>query len=181
MPRRVYTYADGLGWGSYNLAETVGAYLLTVGLLMIFANLAWSRFRGAASGPDPFRGGTLEWATTSPPPVYNFAVVPTVTSPYPNWDEADREQDRRRLQQGALVLDEGHETPSSTVRDGYLDGVLEMPEESWWPLVTAVCVTCVFAFVLVSHYAIAGVFLLLTAFAIVGWHMQEPAEEPALS
>jgi cytochrome c oxidase subunit 1/cytochrome c oxidase subunit I+III len=179
MPRRVYTYSDGLGWGSYNLAETIGAYLLTAGLLTIFANLVWSRFRGPASGPDPFHGGTLEWATTSPPPPYNFAVVPTVTSPYPNWDEADREQDRRRLEQGQLVLDEGHETPSSTVRDAYFDDVLEMPEESWWPLVTAVCVTCVFAFVLVSHYAIAGVFLLLTALAIVGWHLQEPDEEPA--
>src|ERR1044071_8732744 len=103
MPRRVYTYEDGLGWGSYNVAETVGAYLLTVGLVMIFANLAWSRLRGAPAGRDPFHGGTLEWATTSPPPDYNFAVVTEVTSAYANWDEP----------RGELVLDHGHETPAT--------------------------------------------------------------------
>src|SRR5213079_399282 len=86
MTRRVYTYPNGMGWGAYNLAETIGSFLLTVGLLMVFGNLFWSRFRGVPSGPDPFYGGTLEWATTSPPPHYNFAVIQIVSSPYPNWD-----------------------------------------------------------------------------------------------
>src|SRR5213595_2867272 len=54
MTRRVYTYPNGMGWGAYNLSETVGAFILTAGLLMIFANLAYSRFRGPAAGPDPF-------------------------------------------------------------------------------------------------------------------------------
>src|SRR5919108_1355125 len=47
MTRRIYTYHAGYGWDAYNLAETVGAFILAVGLLLIFANLAWSRFRGA--------------------------------------------------------------------------------------------------------------------------------------
>src|SRR5437868_1920698 len=131
MPRRVYTYPHGLGWDPYNLSETIGSYILPTGLLMIFANLAWSRFRGAVAGPDPFYGGTLEWATSSPPPHYNFSVIPTVSSPYPNWDREDREHDALRLERGTLTLEGGHETPGSTVRDGYLDEVLEMPPESW--------------------------------------------------
>src|SRR5207248_2064391 len=77
MPRRVYTYQPHLGWDAYNLSETIGAFILTAGLLTIFGNLVWSRFRGLPSGPDPFYGGTLEWTTTSPPPHYNFAVIPT--------------------------------------------------------------------------------------------------------
>jgi heme/copper-type cytochrome/quinol oxidase subunit 1 len=177
MTRRVYTYHSGYGWDTSNLIETVGAFILTVGLLMIFANLAWSRFRGAPSGPDPFHGGTLEWTTSSPPPPYNFPVIPQVTSPYPNWDPPDRARDRRRLERGQLVFEEGHETPASTVRDGLLDEVLEMPSESWWPLVTAALITGIFAFLLTSHYAIAGILALLATLAAVAWHSQEP-EEP---
>jgi len=147
---------------------------------MIFANLAWSRFRGPVAGADPFHGGTLEWTTTSPPPPYNFPVIPEVTSPYPNWDPPDRERDRRRLERGQLVLDAGHETTASTVRDGLLDEILEMPSESWWPLVTAACITAIFAFLLTSHFAIAGIFALTAALAVVGWHWREPEEpEPA--
>jgi heme/copper-type cytochrome/quinol oxidase subunit 1 len=177
MPRRVYTYPSSTGWDAYNLSETVGAYILTGGLLMIFANLAWSMFRGEASGPDPFHGGTLEWTTSSPPPPYNFPVIPEVTSPYPNWDPPDRQRDQRRLERGELVLEEGHETPASTVRDGLIDEVLRMPSESWWPVVTAALITGIFAFILTSHYAIAGFFTLMTALAAVAWHGEEP-EEP---
>jgi len=176
MPRRVYTYQRGLGWDAYNLSETIGAFILTAGLLLIFGNLLWSRFRGPPAGPDPFFGGTLEWATSSPPPHYNFAVIPTVTSPYPNWDRADREEDARKLEAGELVLEEGHETPASTVRDGYLDEVLEMPSESWWPLTLGLLITVIFVMLLLAHFVIAGIFGALAVLALGGWHLQEPAE-----
>jgi cytochrome c oxidase subunit I len=176
MPRRVYTYQRGLGWDAYNLSETIGAFILTAGLLLIFGNLLWSRFRGPLAGPDPFFGGTLEWATSSPPPHYNFAVIPTVTSPYPNWDRADRDEDARKLEAGELVLEEGHETPASTVRDGYLDEVLEMPSESWWPITLGLLVTLVFVMLLLAHFVIAGIFGALAVLALGGWHLQEPAE-----
>src|ERR671929_1118042 len=179
MPRRVYTYQPHLGWDAYNLSETIGAFILTAGLLTIFGNLVWSRFRGLPAGPDPFFGGTLEWTTTSPPPHYNFAVIPTVTSPYPNWDRADRDEDARRLEAGELVLEEGHETPASTVRDGYLDEVLEMPSESWWPITLGLFVTLLFVMLLLSHFVIAGIFGALAVLALGGWHLQEPAEAEA--
>jgi cytochrome c oxidase subunit I len=179
MPRRVYTYQPHLGWDAYNLSETVGAFILTAGLLTIFGNLVWSRFRGLPAGPDPFFGGTLEWTTTSPPPHYNFAVIPTVTSPYPNWDREDRVEDARRLEAGELVLEEGHETPASTVRDGYLDEVVEMPSESWWPLVLGLGVTLVFVMLLLAHFVVAGIFSALCVLAVAGWHLQEPAEAEA--
>ena len=145
-------------------------------MLTIFGNLLWSRFRGPLAGPDPFFGGTLEWTTTSPPPHYNFAVIPTVTSPYPNWDRADRDEDARRLESGELVLEEGHETPASTVRDGYLDEVLEMPSESWWPVTLGLLVTLVFVMLLLGHFFVAGIFGALALLALGGWHAQEPAE-----
>jgi cytochrome c oxidase subunit I+III len=174
MPRRVYTYPHGLGWDPYNLVETVGAFVLAAGLLAIFANLVLSRFRGPPAGPDPFFGGTLEWATASPPPEYNFAVIPTVTSPYPNWDRPDRAKDALKLEEGVLTLEEGHETPASTVADGVLDEVLEMPSESAWPLVVGVFVTAGFVMLLTGHVVIAAICGGLTALALAGWHTQEP-------
>ena len=176
MTRRVYTYEPHLGWDAYNLSETIGAFILAGGLLLIFTNLVWSRFRGAPAGPDPFYGGTLEWATSSPPPEYNFTVIPKVTSPYPNWDREDREEDARRLEHGLLVLEEGHETPASTVRDGYLDEVLDMPSESPWPVTVAFCVALMFVMLLTSHFAIAGIFAALAALALAAWHSKEPQE-----
>jgi cytochrome c oxidase subunit I+III len=177
MPRRVYTYPHGLGWDPYNLTETIGASVLTAGLLTIVANLAVSRFRGPFAGPDPFFGGTLEWATTSPPPEYNFAVIPTVTSPYPNWDRRDRAEDAAKLEQGVLTLEEGHETPASTVADGVLDEVLEMPSESAWPIVLGACVTAAFVMLLTGHVVIAALLGGLVALALAGWHSQEPGSE----
>src|SRR6266513_338849 len=116
MPRRNYTYPSGLGWGSENLAETIGSYLTTVGILLLLGNLVVSYLRGPPAGPDPWHGPTLEWTTSSPPPEYDFAVIPRVTSAYPNWDPADREEDRRRLEAGVL-LDHGHEQVEVTPVD----------------------------------------------------------------
>ncbi|MFL5951180.1 MAG: cbb3-type cytochrome c oxidase subunit I [Gaiellaceae bacterium] len=167
MTRRVYTYHSGFGWDSYNLAETIGAYVLSVGLLMILGNLVWSRFRGLPSGPDPFHGGTLEWMTTSPPPPYNFEVIPTVTSPYPNWD----------LDPGGIALDHGHETQASTVRDGQLDEVLHMPSESGWPIVLGLVVSVFFIMLLTTHYLVAGILAGIVALVVVAWNVHEPAQE----
>jgi cytochrome c oxidase subunit I+III len=176
MTRRVYTYPSGLGWDPYNLSETVGAFLLTAGLLLVFANLVVSRLRGAPAGPDPFGGATLEWTTSSPPPHYNFPVIPTVRSAYPNWDREEREAETRRLERGELVLAEGHETGASTVLDGRLDAVLEMPSESPWPLVLAVAVSLVFVMFLTSHYVVGAVFVGLAGGALGAWHLREPQE-----
>jgi cytochrome c oxidase subunit 1/cytochrome c oxidase subunit I+III len=164
MTRRVYTYHAGFGWDAYNLSETIGAFILTFGLLLIFGNLLWSRFRGPASGPDPFHGGTLEWTTSSPPPPYNFTLIPAVTSPYPNWD---------RIEAG-LPLDHGHETVATSVRDAELDEVLEMPSESGWPIVLAFAVTLVFIMLLTTHFVVASLFAGVAGLALVAWHLQEP-------
>src|SRR5207237_10488540 len=138
MPRVVYAYESGLGWDADNLSETIGAFLLAAGLLLIFGPLLWSRLRGPVSGPDPFFGGTLEWATTSPPPHYNFAVIPKVSSAYPMWDPEDREADVRRLERGELTLEDGHLTPATSSLDADLEEVVDMPSESPWPFLLSV-------------------------------------------
>ncbi|HST16896.1 MAG TPA: cytochrome c oxidase subunit I [Gaiellaceae bacterium] len=176
MTRRVYTYEPQLGWNAYNLIETIGGFVLAAGLLMIAGNLVVSRFRGEPAGPDPFFGGTLEWTIPSPPPAYNFAVIPHVTSPYPNWDRADRDADEDRLERGELVLEHGHETPATTEQDAWLEEILEMPSESPWPLLLALCVALAFVMLLWSHPVVAAVFLGCGVLTLAGWHSDEPVE-----
>ncbi|MBI3028478.1 MAG: cytochrome c oxidase subunit I [Candidatus Rokubacteria bacterium] len=78
MPRRIYTYAGGLGWDLWNLVSTVGVFILALGILVFLAN-AVASLRSAAPAPaDPWDGRTLEWAVASPPPEYNFRHIPTV-------------------------------------------------------------------------------------------------------
>jgi len=86
MPRRIFTYDAGRGWEIYNLVSSAGAVFQAVGLLCFVANLVLSLRRGERAGGDPWDAWTLEWATTSPPPEYNFETLPAVHSRRPLWD-----------------------------------------------------------------------------------------------
>ena len=178
MPRRQYTYPSDLGWEPANLIATLGSYVLGAGLLLVVANLAVSRFRGPRTGRDPFDGATLEWAATSPPAPYNFAVIPAISSPYPMWDERDRAEDERRVARGDLVLAGGHKTPASTVVDGELDEVLDMPSDSPWPVTLAFTVALVFVFLLTGHWTTALVFGGAAAAVLAAWHWREADAQP---
>ena len=86
MPRRIYTYEPGRGWEIWNVIVTIGVFFQAAGILVFVFNLTWSYFRGQVAGNDPWDAWTLEWSTSSPPPEYNYAVVPAVRSRRPLWD-----------------------------------------------------------------------------------------------
>ena len=86
MPRRIYTYEAGRGWEMWNLIVSVGAIFQVAGIACFVFNLVRSYFRGEIADHDPWDAWTLEWATSSPPPSYNFAIDPTVHSRRPLWD-----------------------------------------------------------------------------------------------
>ena len=87
MQRRIYTYSDGLGWGTLNLIVSIGGALFGLGTGITLFNFFWSRRRGLRAPDNPWDADTLEWATPSPPPDYNFAAVPVVHSRHPLWED----------------------------------------------------------------------------------------------
>jgi cytochrome c oxidase subunit I len=91
MPRRVYTYPNLPGWGTLNLISTIGAFILGLSVLAFVWNMIISLRNGQIAGDNPWEAWTLEWATTSPPPVHNFDRVPPVRGRRPLWDLAHPE------------------------------------------------------------------------------------------
>src|SRR5262245_62053579 len=86
MPRRIYTYEAGLGWEIWNQLTTLGAIIQAPSFAIFAYNLVTSVWKGAPAGDNPWDAWTLEWATSSPPPSYNFETIPVVHSRRPLWD-----------------------------------------------------------------------------------------------
>jgi cytochrome c oxidase subunit 1 len=162
MPRRVYTYPAGLGLEVPNLLSTIGAFVVASSVLLFVINGVVSLRRGAPAGPNPWGAPTLDWATSSPPPVYNFDHIPIVESNTPLWDAGGE----LPVVTGLRVDDK--EMLLTTVVAAVPDLREPVPEPSLWPFIASVATGVVFVCSIFSPWSIAAGAIPL-AVALTAW------------
>ncbi len=175
MPRRIYTYPAGLGWETPNLITSAGAFVLAFGLLVYLVNLLISRSRGAPSGANPWDAPSLEWSTPSPPPPYNFAVIPQVASRHPLWEGRLASASGRSDLRTGMALQDGKEALATTAVEAFPDAILKMPEDSPAPFIVTLALSVFFAGLLSQIWWIAGAGALATFAGALVWLWPEQA------
>jgi cytochrome c oxidase subunit 1/cytochrome c oxidase subunit I+III len=182
MPRRIYTYGPDFGWNTLNMISSIGAFVLAIGILLFLVDVAISLRRGARAVDNPWDAPTLEWAVPSPPPDYNFVVIPKVASRHPLWEDRLGETGERSLLNRGWALDDGRETLATTSIDAEPDAILKMPEDSFAPLILAISLSGLFVAMLAQTVG-GGVLALCVGFiAMLTWLWPErvtfrPVEE----
>jgi len=155
MPRRTWTYPEGLGLEIWNQLSTLGAYIFGISALVLVWNLVRSVRSGEEAPADPWSSFSLEWALPSPPKHYNFPALPTVESREPLWSG----DERGRVE--AVTLQEPDREP-------------EMPNPSFWPIMTAAGITLTWGLVMTGVWWVPLIGLAYTAFCVFRWAF-EPA------
>ncbi len=194
MPRRVYTYDSGMGWDLWNIVATVGAFMIGASMLLFIHNAFRSLRKGKRAVDDPWDGRTLEWSISSPPPVYNFAEIPTVHGRDAHWEtkygdghypapvpvaggaisNGDHEANAREVGHAAATAQHG-----SHEEGGH--GGIHMPGLSYYPILVAAGLTMA-GYGVIYHgtltWAFAAVGIGFGMIAAYAWCFEPASEEP---
>lgn len=177
MPRRVYTYQEGIGWWALNLISTIGAFTFALGILLFLINVYRSNYKGERAGENPWGASSLEWAAPSPPPPWGFRKLPIVQSRYPLWEQknlTDGDETTKKVVellakwptkwQGAIVSD---------VFTGQIKEVFWMPNTSFAPFFMALGLAIAFGVLIFDLYWAAAIGLAVALIAYVVWRWPE--------
>src|SRR4051794_33071249 len=170
MPRRVYTYTPEMGWDNLNLLSSAGAVLFAASFALLIFNVVHSLRRGALAADNPWGASTLEWATSSPPPPYNFSRIPVVTHRDPLW------ADGGNLPVVAGLSVERREVLLSSIADAEPHTRESSPEPSIWPLLTAIATTIFFVGSIFTPWAVVWGTPPI-AVALIGWFWPTGSKE----
>jgi len=130
MPRRIYTYAQGNGWGFWNAVSTVGAFTIALSILVFIINFLVTMRRPATAPADPWDGRTLEWTIPSPPPEHNFDRVPVVQARDPLWHQKLLRRFSPPSMESAGTGAQIHEVQEES-------GHIHLPPPSFYPILAA--------------------------------------------
>jgi cytochrome c oxidase subunit 1 len=174
MPRRIYTYDANQGWDLFNMMSSVGTAIIIVATLIFIYNFFSSLKSGPRAGRDPWGASTLEWSIPSPPPEYNFAVLPNVTSRYPLWDVTDGHDLSREHH-------EGHEKRDDRVPTAKELGI-PMPMNTFKPVIAAIGLVTMLGGMALKHvndiafYVVVGGGATMLVVSLYAW-LTSPLEE----
>jgi cytochrome c oxidase subunit I+III len=162
MPRRIYTYQHGMPWAELNLFVSLSSIVLALGFLLFFIDAVRSVRWGAPAGDNPWNASSLEWATASPPPSFNFARIPVVRSADPLWQNPDV-----LAVAGGLRTDR-RELIISTVTEAQPQARESSPRHSIWPFWAAIATTVMLVWSIFSPWAVIWGSIPI-AITLIGW------------
>jgi len=162
MPRRIYTYQHDLPWGGLNLLVSVSAFVLATGFLLFFLDALRSMRWGTPAGDNPWDAPSLEWATASPPPPFNFARIPVVRHGDPLWHEPEM------LPVASGLRIDRRELVVCSVAEAQPEAREASPNNSIWPLLTALATTFMLIWSIFTPWAVVWGSIAV-AVALIGW------------
>jgi cytochrome c oxidase subunit I+III len=178
MPRRVWTYREGLGWEPYNLISTIGAYVLAAGVAVFVVDLVRLMRRKPGVPQNPWNSGTLEWL---PNDVYSTRSIPHVTSLEPLWDQPGLAE---QVEAGQHYLPNaptgGRETLVTSAIEAKPQYVIRMPGNGWahvWAAVFTAACFLLLTVKLVIPSIICGVLAIVSCLVWV-WELDKGPAEP---
>ncbi len=165
MPRRNFTFPEGMGWDVWNLVASLSVLFMIFGVGVFVYNALRSARSGAVAGNDPWDARTLEWAMSSPPPHYNFAEIPVVHGRDALWEQKYPDEEHAAPQPvpagGADEADEHHD--------------IHMPSPSYFPLIVALGIFALGITMLlyqaspIAGYVAGAIGLILLLWGSYGW------------
>ncbi|WP_439533997.1 cytochrome c oxidase subunit I [Polymorphobacter sp.] len=168
QPRRIHSYPEGMGWTWYNLLSSVGSFIMAFGFALFAIDVALQIFLGGKARRNPWRAGTLEWAMLLPPPSYNFASQPQLSSEEPLADNPALPLSLARGEGLLAVPRHGwRETLGGDMLSGKPAYIIILPGNSLLPLGMAIVTGGLFLSILFGVYALAPLFLI--GIAACGW------------
>lgn len=170
MPRRVYTYQPEMPWSGLNMFVSLSAVILAVGFLLFFVDAIRSVASGKVAPANPWGASTLEWATSSPPPCYNFLRLPVVNSLEPLSDQSET------LPVAARLAIDRRELVVSSVVEALPEARESSPGNSIWPLWSAIAATVMLIWSIFTPWAVVWGSIPV-AVALVGWFWPKGAPE----
>ena len=170
MPRRVYTYAPGMGFDVLNMVSTVGAFILAGGVAVLVWDVLRPKGKQPYSKRNPWHAGTLEWLAEMPGEAWGVRSIPIIKSRYPLWDQPNLMQD---VDAGRFYLPDAEEGKRETLISSIIDAepiqCLRVPGPTFLSMWAAIFTGGLFIFATYSWYVAALVSGGLALVTILIW------------